>query len=34
MEMERKMKFILERGAQKVAAGITTAEEVLRAIGA
>lgn len=34
METERKMKFILERGAQKVAAGITTAEEVLRAIGA
>ncbi|RJP75288.1 MAG: type II/IV secretion system protein [Candidatus Abyssobacteria bacterium SURF_17] len=30
---ERKMKFLPERGAQKVAAGITTAEEVLRAIG-
>jgi type II secretory ATPase GspE/PulE/Tfp pilus assembly ATPase PilB-like protein len=34
METERKMKFILDRGAQKVAAGITTAEEVLHAIGA
>jgi type IV pilus assembly protein PilB len=33
-EAENKMKFIIERGAQKVAAGITTAEEVLRAIGA
>jgi type II secretory ATPase GspE/PulE/Tfp pilus assembly ATPase PilB-like protein len=31
---DKKMKFILERGAQKVAAGITTAEEVLRAVGA
>ncbi|MBI4829986.1 MAG: type II/IV secretion system protein [Candidatus Lindowbacteria bacterium] len=34
MAADTKMKFILERGAQKVAAGITTAEEVLRAIGA
>ncbi len=34
METERRMKFILERGAQKVAAGITTVEEVLRSIGA
>ncbi|GAB4346839.1 MAG: GspE/PulE family protein [Candidatus Abyssubacteria bacterium] len=33
-EAEKKMKFIIERGAQKVAAGITTAEEILRAIGA
>lgn len=32
-EIEGKMKFILERGAQKVAAGITTVEEVLRAVG-
>lgn len=31
---EGKMKFIIDRGAQKVAAGITTAEEVLRALGA
>ncbi len=30
----KKMKFIKERGAQKVAAGITTAEEVLHALGA
>lgn len=34
MAAGKKMKFILERGAQKVAAGITTAEEVLRSIGA
>jgi type II secretory ATPase GspE/PulE/Tfp pilus assembly ATPase PilB-like protein len=31
---EKKMKFILDRGAQKIVAGTTTAEEVLRSIGA
>ncbi len=33
-EIQRNMKFLRDRGAQKVGAGITTAEEVLRAIGA
>jgi type II secretory ATPase GspE/PulE/Tfp pilus assembly ATPase PilB-like protein len=33
-QAEGDMKFLIDRGAQKVAAGITTAEEVLRVLGA